>query len=284
MNRTRWTALSCSVLLTATACRASPDEKTDERTTAGNPKAQAAAPAPTVVGSPPPVPAGPTPPPPNPPVLATYEAPGPIADKVAGVLRLLVAEGENPLGRVASLPGGRIVVVAPASIQDGVRNFLETVRNGPVPPPPAAVRLRYWLVLGRPAAQPAGLERLGEAAPAMEAVMGATGPLDVRLLDRVELISLENKHGMAQGRRSEITQRVARTENGFFADLRIGTRARLDTRVLLEPGKLVVLGQVGYDEREAAEIFGEAPDAATAAQGATLFHVVQAEPVSPPGG
>jgi hypothetical protein len=216
--------------------------------------------------------------------MATYEAPAPIADKVAGVLRSLLAEGEPPAGRVAALPGGRIVVVAPASIHEGIRSFIASVRSGPLPPPPAAIRIRYWLVLGRPAATPNGIEQLGEAAPAMEAAMVATGPLDLRLLDRVELISLENEHASAEGRRAEIGQLAARAENGIFADLRIGTRAQLDTRVLLEPGKLVVLGQVGYDERESAELFGDAPDAATATQGATLFHVVQAELVTPQGG
>lgn len=280
MNQTLRTTLFCSALLAGLACRQPPaDEPTDRPgavarpATAGSP----AAPVPAIA-------APPTPPPPNPPVMATYEAPASIADKVAGVLRSLLADGDQPVGRVAALPGGRIVVVAPGSIHEGIRSFVASVRSGPLPPPPAAIRLRYWLVLGRPAAQPSGLERTAEAAPAMEAVMSATGPLELRLLDRVELISLENEHAAAEGRRSEISQLAARAENGVFADLRIGTRARLDTRVLLEPGKLVVLGQVGYDERESAELFGDAPETAAATQGATLFHVVQAELVTPQGG
>jgi hypothetical protein len=278
MNQRSIAALVSCALVTGLACRQPAADEPRDRTPAAAPAAApaGAGPAPAV--------ALPTPPPPNPPVMATYDAPAAIADKVAGVLRSLLADGDNPAGRVASLPGGRIVVVAPASIQDGVRGFIDNVRKGPLPPPPAAIRLRYWLVLGRPAVQPSGLERTAEAAPAMEAVMTATGPLELRLLDRVELISLENEHAAAEGRRSEISQLTARAENGIFADLRIGTRARLDTRVLLEPGKLVVLGQVGYDERESAELFGDAPDAPTSTQGATLFHVVQAELVTPQGG
>ncbi|MBN1774013.1 MAG: hypothetical protein JXB32_22330 [Deltaproteobacteria bacterium] len=281
MNQTIKTTLLCSLLLAGFACHTpAADDPTGQTPAAAATRpavpADAAPPAPAVLGTP-------LAPPPNPPVMATYDAPAPIAEKVAGVLRSLVAEGENPAGRVAALPGGRIVVVAPASIQDGVRDFIEHVRSGPLPPPPATIRIRYWLVLGRPAAEPSGLEQLAAAAPALEAVMASTGPLELRLLDRVEAISLENEHATAAGRRAEINQRAARAENGVFADLHIGTRARLDTRVLLEPGKLVVLGQVGYDERESAELFGDAPDSTAATQGATLFHVVQAEVVAPPG-
>ena len=210
------------------------------------------------------------------PVLATYPLPPGLGERVVGLLRDLLVEGEHPIGRVALAPGDRVIVVAPESIQEGIAATMKALGDAPPPPPPSTIRLHYWLVLGRPAVQPSGLERLGEGSSAMESIMRSQGPLDLRLLDEVLLASMEGEWAEVSGRRAKIEQRVARFGDRVIADLNVGAMGQLRTRVQLEPGKFVVLGQVGFDEREAATAF-LGPGAPEPVQDALLYYVVRAE-------
>jgi len=213
------------------------------------------------------------------PVLASYPLPVGLGDRVVGLLRDLLAEGEHPIGRVALAPGDRVIVVAPESIQEGIAATMKSLGDAQEPSPPATIQLHYWLVLGRPAAQAAGLERLGEGAPAMDAIMRSQGPLDLRLVDEVRLASMEGEWAEVAGRRAHIEQRVVRVGDRVIADLNVGAVGSLRTRVQLEPGKFVVLGQVGYDEHEAATAY-LGPGAPEPVQDALLYYVVRAEIMS----
>ncbi|MBI4914657.1 MAG: hypothetical protein HY825_02325 [Acidobacteria bacterium] len=210
------------------------------------------------------------------PVLATYPLPRGLGERVVGLLRDLLVEGEHPIGRVTLAPGDRVIVVAPESIQEGVSETMKSLADAPPPPPPATIQLHYWLVLGRPAAQASGMERLGEGAVAMDAIMRSQGPLDLRLVDEVRLASMEGEWAEVGGRKAHIEQRVARIGDRVIADLNVGAVGNLRTRVQLEPGKFVVLGQVGYDEHEAALAY-VGPGAPEPVQDALLYYVVRAE-------
>jgi hypothetical protein len=177
-----------------------------------------------------------------------------LASKVAASLR----KGDDTLGRVTSFGDGTLVVTAPASLQKGVGELMERLaRAGPATPAPTlTVTIDYWLVLGQPAAGPEGAaagqpdaKGLSEVAPALEEIRKAQGPMRFRLLEKQRLTSLvPGDPSRMRGRYAEVDQDVRTLGSGqVLADVRIGVEsARIATRVKLEPGKLIILGESGF--------------------------------------
>jgi hypothetical protein len=115
----------------------------------------------------------------------------------------------------------------------------------------------------------------------LQEIASILGPTQFRLLEQVRLTCLDTKDACKiQGRYTEIDQRILRSESGSpLAAIRIETVVRntvihqLDTRILLEPERFVVLGQVAYNS-----LRGFVPESWSASDDAMLFFVV--EPVS----
>jgi hypothetical protein len=108
------------------------------------------------------------------------------------------------------------------------------------------------------------------------------GPMDFALLDRVRLVSSDERTANAYSSLSHIHQRVTATASSVLADVGIGVigpgAPRIETRVNLRPGQYMVLAQGGYEGDSPFGARKSAPESDL-----TLLYVVRAEILSSDG-
>lgn len=201
------------------------------------------------------------------------------------VLRVLNPSlGGNGVAR--ALPDGSLVVTAPAGVHDGVEGLLARLGSNPPKPAPApeSVTLRYWAIVGTPTAsggvtsEDPALSAGGVLAPLLGELEASFGPMRLGVLEELRLTSVDDgPSSQVAGRSLRLTQRVQRSpEGGALADIEInlmggqgGFLHSLETRVRLEPGRLIVLSQSAYNSER-----GTLPSGWTATDRDMLFYVV----------
>jgi hypothetical protein len=203
---------------------------------------------------------------PEPVELRTYSVPHGYENDVRTMLRNALGSGETRIGRADLGPAGKLVVVAPEGIHEGVRGFIDELERLDTPPPlPSPVTLTYWIVAARPmgTALPSmlpdvpvhpkgsytvvGANPLNDVSPALEQIVGIQGPTAFSLVERLQLISFGDARAHTQGRVTWIEQRATVVKDSIVADLALRVRSSsISTQVKLQPGQFLVLGQSGY--------------------------------------
>ncbi|MGD9160570.1 MAG: hypothetical protein PVG39_19295 [Desulfobacteraceae bacterium] len=92
-------------------------------------------------------------------VLKSYEVPERLVNEVRQTMDDLLGKGsvETRIGRARIAPDGQLLIAAPKSFHDGVKDFIEHLKNtNPEPSPSADVN--YWMVAGRKAKTRAKLD------------------------------------------------------------------------------------------------------------------------------
>lgn len=183
-------------------------------------------------------------------VLRTYDVPAGSAQRLRGALMEVFKVGfsdkDTPTfaGRADVTPDGRLLVLAPEAVQEGVKGFVASIAKAGSKGP-EAVTLTYWVVTGVAGAEqkepmPAELEG------ALAEVRKADGPQAFTLVERLSLSSGSGEWAKLMGRDTSVDQWVTATEHDVTADLRLERPGqRVSTRVRLAPGKLVVLAASG---------------------------------------
>jgi hypothetical protein len=92
--------------------------------------------------------------------------------------------------------------------------------------------------------------------PAVEEIAAQDGPAGFSLLESARISSIASVEGKARGRLAEFEQLATVVDGAIVADIEIEADAgsRLETRLSLESGELVVIGHAGRhtpDEGEA---------------------------------
>lgn len=195
------------------------------------------------------------------PLLRTYTVPPEHARSIVRALQSALSTGKDlpPHGTVEQLPNGQLVVVAPVGIHDGIA---ELIRGLDANRPPAAhtAAFNYWVVVGEPAAEASGLE-VPDIKPALTAIVREQGPMKFSLLEMAQVASLIDESAKVQGNRMEVRQVVTEVGGRLVADVDIdidtnpeydpnarcgrGTCKSFRTRVHVDPGQLLVVGQTG---------------------------------------
>lgn len=198
--------------------------------------------------------------------IRTYRAPeGVDARQLRSYLAGSLNTGEQSLGTVKTYPDGSLVVTAPLSVHEGIEDLLnEMARRGPrqPEPAPASVTISYLFLLGRPVAGKAhateatpALRQDKEIQPVLDEIVKAQGGMEFHLLEKLRLKSLDSgDHAEIRGRRVAVQQKVFSHESADrLADIKVtifgsrGVQHTLESRVKLEPGRYVVLGQTAYN-------------------------------------
>lgn len=196
-------------------------------------------------------------------VIRSYDVPEGVEGRtLLDMVNGLLGPRESSLGsaRLYPYPDGRLVVTAPASLQAGIADLIAEMKAGPrkAKEPPAALAIRYWVLLARPTAgQPsvaANLQDDPTVKTAIDEIVAAQGPMEFALLEGLRLGVVEGQEALIRGRRVSVDQKVTRTtEGGSLAEIEIGISGAqgrpnsLRTWARLDPGKIVVLGQAAFN-------------------------------------
>lgn len=198
------------------------------------------------------------------PLLRTYAVPPEQSRSLERALASALSTGKDlpPLGTVRRLPDGRLVVVAPPGIQDGVAAMLRDLDPNKAPPVRTA-EFDYWIVLGEPADAAQGVDAIPDIAPALQAIAESQGPMKFGLLEQMHLSSLIDDDGEADGNRMQARQVVTEVGGRLVADIDLAVSVtgtgqhnlhvcmegcnRLKSRIHLDPGQLLIVGQAGVE-------------------------------------
>lgn len=192
-------------------------------------------------------------------VLRSYEVPNNGGQRMRGVLRELLYFGSDGkdsnkyVGRVDVGPDGRLLVLAPESVHEGVKALISSVTTNPVKEP-GTVRIDYWVVSGTPGKSDASAAGLGEIAPALAEVEKNDGAMTFALVEKLTVSSLSNERGSMDGRDTRVRQFTNVVDADVTADLDIERFGqKMQTRVRLKPGVLAVLASAGMTAKDQAE-------------------------------
>lgn len=191
-------------------------------------------------------------------VLRTFEVPAGQGQRVRGVLMQVLslgADGKDApkyAGRADVTPDGRLLVLASPEVQEGVKALVDSLSKNP-PKDAEAVTLTYWVVTSAP-----GVEQTApvppELEPALAEVRKAEGAQNFTLVEKLSVTSLSGERGALSGRDTSVDQWVSATANDLTADVRLERFGqRLNTRVRLAPGRVVVLASSGAPVRDPKE-------------------------------
>lgn len=196
-------------------------------------------------------------------VLKSYKVPERMAKEVRGTINdLLSREAYNnenskpPIGKATIAPDGQILVAAPKSFHDGLKDFIASLANSK-PEPSLTIEVNYWVVAGRKANKPATFEDFKTIKPALETIQNNQGSMEFKLLDHVVTTSSgQGTRSQVKGSLSQITQYLTADNKGTLViqtDINMNTSDRFDmknninTQIEIKNGELVVLGQVSQE-------------------------------------
>jgi hypothetical protein len=202
--------------------------------------------------------------------LRTYEVPKGTVRGLQTVVKdvFWMPDKTPPVGRATITPDGRLAVVAPRNVQAGVERLVEQVSKSP-PAPEQTIELHYWLLVARPATSvsPAPPGTM-EIEPALAEIQRSVGPQTFSGIQRVALSTLSDEPGRVEAANLKIQQHAVQTSDGVFANITIdlvNNPGRLDTKVHLVPGQVVVLAATR-------------PQGGDAGENETLYYLVRVAP------
>ena len=124
-------------------------------------------------------------------VLKSYEVPERSAKEINETINELLGwrygnprKEYPPTGKANLTPDGQLMVNAPESFHDGMKDFLARLQNAPIEPSPTA-EVQYWIVAGRKANARSKLEEFNRIKPALETIQDNQGNMEFKLLDHI---------------------------------------------------------------------------------------------------
>lgn len=154
-------------------------------------------------------------------VLHAYDVPAGQAQELRNVVSSLMYAGENVprLGNVVVAPTGQLLVSAPATFHEGVRELLSAVKAAPQQTP-AAIAIDYWIVRGTPGETKIGADVPKAAASALEQMGGG---MSLSLWDHTRITSMTNERAKFERRGAKFQQTVSVQGDAVLADIDVET-------------------------------------------------------------
>ena len=226
-------------------------------------------------------------------VLKSYEVPERFAKEVSETINDLLSKdadkpenSQPPIGKATIAPDGQILVAAPKSFHDGLKDFIASLASSK-PEPSLSTEVNYWIVAGRKANKPATFEEFNTIKPALETIQNNQGSMEFKLLDHIILTSSgQGTTTRLDGELFNISQTLSAYSDG---SLGIGSyighqfreppnmsykRYSINTQIETQSGKLVVLGQVSQGFN--MPIFTTAEEGKPHYETVSVFYIISA--------
>ena len=208
----------------------------------------------------------------DPDVLQAYDVPEAQAAEIASLLRLMMAKAKDDsntrIGYALASPNGRqVLVTAQKSYQASIAAWVEQLKNAPASTAQRrSIRLEYWVVQGKPAAERKQDKMLAPLQPALDALFAEYGPQELTFFDRASVTGWSGEKVQNQSARLEIVHTAVARGDVVDADIemevemkgRPSAAGKVRARLTVPTGKFVVIGD------------------AQAPAGGTLYYVVRA--------
>jgi len=185
--------------------------------------------------------------------LVTYQVDPSQTAKVQAILRRVFSGVGEVHGTLSEAPGGRIAVLAPATVHEGVARLVADIGQNTEPDPaPANVRFTYWMVGGSPADTDTGPlpVALKPVSDTLAAIVGWDGPQWFRLVGHTTLTSIDGDRAEAESSSLQIQQiaSIDPATGTIIADVDLelwvddsGRIPKMETRVQVQPGQTLIL-------------------------------------------
>jgi hypothetical protein len=186
-------------------------------------------------------------------VLRGYSTPGRAEAWDEAISRILfnAAPGEQRIGSVEVGPDGRLLVLAPRSVHEGLAELIESRSEAAAADAPSSVVTTYWFVAGHPShAPPKRGDQLRNVASALDEIEKVQGPQEFRLIERLVLRQAEGVRSSARSPLIHVLQEVTTSDGRFVADVQVDPSGptSINTTVNVRADQLLVLAQLGLDE------------------------------------
>src|SRR5215467_1923743 len=175
-------------------------------------------------------------------VLRIYDVPKGTARPLMATLKdaFWMGDKNQNVGRSAVTPDGKLAVLATPGVQSGVETLVEEATKHPLVVE-QTIELRYWVLLGRPAASPQPLPPgLKEVEPALAEIQRTLGPQSFTVAEHVRLSSINDSDGRVDSGDLHVDQKAAQVSERVYAQIGIhyAKGEAIDTRVRLEPDRI----------------------------------------------
>ncbi len=182
-------------------------------------------------------------------ILEAYTVPEGYAGLMSSALTRAMFVGKEAVGRVIETPDGQIIVVAPESVQQGVKRLIDQLNaSRPALRTPTNIRIDYWLIHGHRVEAPTTEVPAPILAETLAAVQQAEGPMRFELYAHKVLTSLDEEDAHISSDGLFIQQEASWSSTGGAITAEIGIEAKggsgVNTELRLAPGQVVVLGEV----------------------------------------
>lgn len=191
-------------------------------------------------------------------VLRTYDVPNNGAQRLRSVLKDLLwfgseEKGANKyVGRADVTPDGRLIVLAPEAVHEGVKMLVSSITAKPVAEP-GTLTLNYWVVIGAPGKSETP-PTLAEIAPALAELEKNDGPMSFTLVEKLQVSSMANDRGKINGRDTSVRQFTSVNDGQLVAEIELERQMqKVETRVRLKSGQMVVLASSGVPTRDQSD-------------------------------
>jgi len=210
-------------------------------------------------------------------VLRSYAAPG-RAQELAQALNQLMDFGDsaNDVGRARVAPGDQVLVLAPASVHEGLAEVIAARLEGQGQIHPTEIAMSYWFVAARPIqGEPRYGKGLDEVRSVLQDLVVVEGSQEFTLYEHIDLRQASGFRTDTESPRARILQTASVSGPSVIVDLTAqlsGSRNRVHTVLNLEDGQFLVLGQSSLDARDLDRSFKDV----------TLYTIVRAHAPSMP--
>ncbi len=184
-------------------------------------------------------------------VLQSYSVPAGYSNLMSSALtRALFVGKDNPVGRVIEAPDGQLIVVAPESVQEGVKRLIDELNaSQPAVRTPTNIRIDYWMVHGTRADELSTSYPAPVLADTLAAVQQQEGPMAFELHSHQVLTSLDDERASLSSPGLFIRQTATWNAAGgtIAAEVEIEAERGVGTAtdIQVAPGQVVVLAELG---------------------------------------
>ena len=184
--------------------------------------------------------------------LESYTVPSGMESELRSALKSMFYKSE--IGKVSSLPGGRLLVAAPPAFQKGVKGLVKELSSNP-PVKETNIRLSIWYVAGKPGKHPHVFQdlptNLKNIKESLKAIHDSQGFSEFYLLEELQNIAKNGWEVKTRGSFLEVKNTSRIYDDHSNLRIKVHTPINeMESNFLIKPGQTIILGKMGFPDKK----------------------------------